>query len=185
MTVFHCFINLTIKDYDFSSDEYVLGFPNLEVRKAFWESMVDHFFRNRNGGSEFDINRFLHDINSGNPEGFMSRLQSLFADTSSEYEFNKEIHFQNMMATVAKMLGLTVRTEVHSSAGRCDMQILTPQYIYIFEFKIDSSATDALSQIKKRGYAEPFGADSRSKFIIGANFSSASRTFTDWIIESI
>ncbi|MDE6866223.1 MAG: ATP-binding protein [Muribaculaceae bacterium] len=176
---------LTIKDYDFSSDEYVLGFPNLEVRKAFWESMVDHFFRNRNGGSEFDINRFLHDINSGNPEGFMSRLQSLFADTSSEYEINKEIHFQNMMATVAKMLGLTVRTEVHSSAGRCDMQILTPQYIYIFEFKIDSSATHALSQIKKRGYAEPFGADSRSKFIIGANFSSASRTFTDWIIENI
>ncbi|MDE5874084.1 MAG: ATP-binding protein [Muribaculaceae bacterium] len=176
---------LTIKDYDSISEEYILGFPNLEVRKAFWESMVDHFFRRRGGGNSFDINKFLHDINHGNPEGFMKRLQSLFADTHSEYETNKEIHFQNMMAIVAKMLGLTVRTEVHSSAGRCDMQILTPVYIYVFEFKIDESPMIALAQIKEKGYVMPFASDSRLKFMVGANFSSKTRTLTDWLIEEI
>ncbi|MDE6445091.1 MAG: ATP-binding protein [Muribaculaceae bacterium] len=176
---------LTIKDYDSLSEEYTLGFPNLEVRKAFWESMVDHFFRRPGGDSAFDINKFLRDIYNGQPEEFMKRLQSLFADTHSEYETNKEIHFQNMMAIVAKMLGLTVRTEVHSSAGRCDMQILTPGYIYIFEFKIDGSSRSALLQIKEKGYMMPFASDSRAKFIIGANFSSVTRTLTDWIIEKI
>lgn len=35
---------LTIKDYDPISKEYVLGFPNNEVKEAFWNSLADHFF---------------------------------------------------------------------------------------------------------------------------------------------
>ena len=48
------------------------------------------------------------------------------------------------------MMGLSVRTEVHSSAGRCDMQILTDKFVYIFEFKIDSTPEAALSQIHEK-----------------------------------
>ncbi len=36
---------LTIKDYDSNSKEYVLGFPNNEVKEAFWNSLADHFFK--------------------------------------------------------------------------------------------------------------------------------------------
>lgn len=90
-----------------------------------------------------------------------------------------------MMAIAAKMMGLTVRTEIHSAKGRCDMQILTSGFVYIFEFKIDGTPEEALHQIKDKGYAMPFAADARTIFVIGANFSTDTRTLDGWIIEKI
>ncbi|MDE6338691.1 MAG: ATP-binding protein [Muribaculaceae bacterium] len=176
---------LTIKGYDPEQREYTLAFPNFEVKEAFWKSLMKHFFREPGGGNPFDLKKFVSDLINGNPQEFMTRLQSMFADIDSQPERNKEIHFQNMMAITAKMLGFIVRTEVHSSAGRCDMQILTPNYIYIFEFKINGSCKEAIDQIYKKGYHLPFSADTRSKFLIGANFSTDTRTLTQWIIEHI
>ncbi|MBD5308841.1 MAG: AAA family ATPase, partial [Bacteroides sp.] len=77
------------------------------------------------------------------------------------------------------------RTEVHSAAGRCDMLILTHHFIYIFEFKINATPQEALSQIYERGYLKPFLADNRTKFIIGANFSTQERNLSGWVIESV
>ncbi|MDE6691856.1 MAG: ATP-binding protein [Muribaculaceae bacterium] len=174
---------LTIKSYDPVTREYILGFPNREVSTSFWESLANHFFRVPGGRQIFDVREYARDINEGRPEDFMIRMKCLFADTNSEPETNKEIHFQNMMSIAAKMLGLMVRTEVHSSVGRCDMQILTDRYICIFEFKMNGSSGEALSQILKKGYAEPFSADPREKILIGANFLTDTRTLDSWIIR--
>lgn len=177
---------LTITGYDAESELYTLGFPNNEVYKAFWESMAHHFFRNRiGGGSAFDLKEFLADLEMGRPQQFMERMKSLFADTNSETEMNKEIHFQNMMSIATKLMGLRVQTEVHSSAGRCDMQILTERFVYILEFKVDSDAEKAMAQIYEKGYARPFGADGRKIYLIGADFSTKTRTLDEWIIESL
>ncbi|MDE6291619.1 MAG: ATP-binding protein [Muribaculaceae bacterium] len=174
---------LTVKGYDPKTLNYTLGFPNHEVRNAFWNSLADHFLKGINGVSAFNVRKCVKEVNDGKPEEFMRSMKSLFADTSSEPEKNKEIHFQNMMAIACKMIGLNVRTEIHSSAGRCDMQILTLNYVYIFEFKIDDTAEEALKQILDKGYALPFAGDSRTIFIIGANFSTKTRTLDDWIIK--
>ncbi len=176
---------LTLKDYYKDTQEYLLGFPNKEVETSFWSSLAQRFFRDVDGSSAFNLRKFLSDLNEGRPEEFMLSLKSLFADTSSETEKNKEIHFQNMMAIAAKMMGLSARTEIHSAKGRCDMQIFSSGFVYIFEFKIDGSAKEALKQIHEKGYAIPFEADSRTVFMIGANFSTEMRTFDDWIIEEI
>lgn len=174
---------LTIQGYDEVSEEYQLGFPNQEVNKSFWSSLASRFFRGVDGHSAFNVRDCVNDIQKGNADGFMVRMKALFADTNSEPEKNKEIHFQNIMAIAAKMMGLTVGTEIHSSAGRCDMQILTDRYVYIFEFKIDGSAEEALAQIHEKGYDVPFSADSRTIILIGANFLTSTRTLGYWIIE--
>ncbi|MDE6692797.1 MAG: ATP-binding protein [Muribaculaceae bacterium] len=175
---------LTIKGYDEETEEYVLGFPNREVNKSFWSSLADRFFRGIDGRSAFNVRDCVRDILEGNADGFMIRMKALFADISSEPEKSKEIHFQNMMAIAAKMLGLSVRTEVHSSMGRCDMQIQTDRFVYIFEFKIDGSAQEAMAQIHEKGYAVPFSADGRSVILIGADFRTDTRTLGHWIIEN-
>ena len=95
------------------SKEYVLGFPNNEVNSAFWESLAKRFFRGADGNSAFNLKKCVSDVIEGRPEDFMLSMKSLFADTHSETKKNKEIHFQNMMAIVCKMLGLAVHTEVH------------------------------------------------------------------------
>lgn len=96
---------------------------------------------------------------------------------------NKEVHFQNMLTIFVKMLGFRVATEFHSSQGRSDILIETPEYIYIIEFKVDRSPRQALDQILEKGYARPFGSDSRKKILIGANFSKETLTLTGWLIE--
>lgn len=176
---------LTIKGYDSESEEYLLGFPNKEVNKAFWSSLASRFFKGAGGVSAFNVRDCIKDVNEGRADAFMLKMQSLFADTHSEHEKNKEIHFQNMMAIVSKMIGLSVRTEVHSASGRCDMQILTDRYVYIFEFKIDGTAEEALQQIHEKRYYVPFGADARTVILIGANFLTSTRTLDSWIIETL
>ena len=176
---------LTIKDYDKTTLEYTLGFPNKEVRRSFWDSLAGHFFKGIDGNPAFSLKSCIKYVNEGQPDDFMRSMRCLFADTHSEAAKNKEIHFQNMMAIVAKMMGFSVRTEVHSARGRCDMQILTSDYVYIFEFKINSTASKAMEQILEKDYAIPFENDPRKVFLIGANFSTDKRTLDDWIIKKI
>lgn len=176
---------LTIKDYDKETLEYTLGFPNKEVYRSFWESLATHFFKGIDGNPAFNLRKFIRDLNEGQMEDFMQSMRSLFADTDSEAEKNKEIHFQNMMAIAAKMMGFTVRTEVHSAKGRCDMQIQTSGYVYVFEFKIDGTPEEAMEQIYEKGYAVPFEADPRTVYLIGANFSTETRTLDGWIIKKL
>ena len=52
--------------------------------------------------------------------------------------------------------------------------------MYIFEFKLDGTAAEALAQIEARGYARPYAADSRTVRRIGVSFSSTTGTIEDW-----
>jgi len=56
----------------------------------------------------------------------------------------------------------------------------TPQYVYIFEFKLDGTAAEALQQIDEKGYARPYEADSRKVVKVGVNFSSQTGTIQEW-----
>ena len=53
-------------------------------------------------------------------------------------------------------------------------------YIYIFEFKLDKSADEALHQIEDKGYALPYTSDLRRLFKIGVNFTSEQRRIAEW-----
>lgn len=64
-----------------------------------------------------------------------------------------------------------------------DMVIKTHDYIYIIEFKLDSTADIALQQINDKGYAKPFAMDKRKLFKIGVNFSTKKRCIDGWKIE--
>ena len=56
----------------------------------------------------------------------------------------------------------------------------TKDYVYIFEFKRDSSADEALGQIEDMQYALPYAADARTLYKIGVNFDSDTRMLTEW-----
>ena len=94
-----------------------------------------------------------------------------------------EQNFQNVIYISLLVLGKYVRTEVHSSQGRADCIIETPSFVYIFEFKRDGSAQEALSQISEQGYDKPYSSDARKIFKIGVNFSSEKKNIADWLVE--
>ena len=184
---------LTIKGYDNEFQMYRLGFPNQEVEEGFIKYLAPFYLDNREERSVFDIRSFTSDVREGNPEQFLSRLKSLFA--SAPYDSvkgDKENHFQNMMWVVFKMMGFYSQTEYHTSDGRIDLLVETPQYRYIMEFKLDGTAEEALQQIKDKNYQLQFFGDSLTTsngwggaktYIIGVNFSKETRTIDKWIIE--
>ena len=58
----------------------------------------------------------------------------------------------------------------------------TKDRVYVFEFKVDGSAEEALRQIDEKGYARPFASDGRKLFKVGVSFSTATRRIEDWKI---
>ncbi|MBQ7200966.1 MAG: PD-(D/E)XK nuclease domain-containing protein, partial [Eubacterium sp.] len=76
--------------------------------------------------------------------------------------------------------GQFTMTEVHSAKGRADCIVETDDYVYVFEFKRDSTADEAIKQIDDMGYAKPYAADPRTLIKIGANFDSKERNLDGW-----
>ena len=174
---------LTIKGYEAETKRYLLDFPNEEVRSGFWDSLYKQYVIKGLPSRPFDIFNFLDDVRQGHPDEFMNRLKALVACISPGVEKNKEIHFQNVIQIVFKMLGLTVYAEVITAFGRCDMTVETSDYVYILEFKIDSSAQVALDQIKEKGYAHRYDADRRKVYLIGADFSTKTNELNGYLIS--
>ena len=75
-----------------------------------------------------------------------------------------------------------VRTEERSAAGRCDALIETEDTIYLFEFKLDGTAEEALQQIDDEGYAIQYEAGDKRVVKIGVNFEKDKRTIERWIV---
>jgi len=173
---------LTIKDYDELFRVYTLGFPNREVEQGFTQFLTTYYIPNEKGTSYFSIRQFVRDVQAGRAEDFMRRLASLFADGNYQIVGDEEIYFQNTLYVFFKLLGFYVDVERHTSDGRMDILMQTPDYIYILELKINQNAAAALQQIEDKGYALPFAADSRRLFKIGINFNSVRRTIDDWAV---
>ena len=174
---------LTIKDYDPRFENYILGFPNREVEEGFIKFLMPFYTNVNKVESPFEIQQFTREIESGQPDAFLRRLQSFFADTPYELIRDLEVHYQNVLFIVFRLVGFYVKAEYHTSEGRVDLVLQTDRYIYVMEFKLEGSAEEALQQIEAKHYARPFEADSRQLFKIGINFDNNTRNIERWIVE--
>ena len=48
----------------------------------------------------------------------------------------------------------------------------TPKYVYVFEFKLNGTAEEAMKQIDEKGYLIPYQKDHREIIKIGVEFSA-------------
>lgn len=175
---------LTIKGYDEEFGIYSLGFPNREVEEGFIKFLLP-FYANTNAvESEFEIQKFVREIRIGDYDSFFRRLRSFFADTPYELIRDLELHYQNVLFIVFKLVGFYVKAEYHTSEGRIDLVLQTDKFVYVIEFKLDGTAEDALRQINEKHYALPFEAGgNRRLFKIGVNFNAKMRNIEKWIVE--
>ena len=171
---------LTLKSYDKRFDEYKLGFPNREVEQGFIKYLLPFYTPKTSDKKTYAIVNFIKDIEKGDAEGFLNRLQAFFANGDYQVMGNLEIYFQNTLYVFFRLLGFYVEVERHTANGRMDVVMQTPDYVYIMELKIDRTADEALQQIEEKGYASPFATDSRQLFKIGINFDTATKQINDW-----
>lgn len=174
---------LTIKGYNPRFKTYRLGFPNKEVEEGFMNFLIPYYTPIKKEKTAFSIENFVEEIERGDIDSFFRRLQSFFADTPYELVRDRELHYQNVLFIVFKLIGLYVKAEYHTSQGRIDLALQTDKYIYVMEFKLEGSAEEALRQIEEKQYALPFASDKRQVFQIGINFSSQTRNIEKWLVR--
>lgn len=174
---------LTIKEYDRRFGIYRLGFPNREVEEGFVKFLLPFYTWMNKVEAPFEIQKFVKEIEVGQPDAFFQRLQSFFSDTPYELVRDVELHYQNVLYIVFKLVGFYVKVEYHTSEGRVDLVLQTDKYIYVMEFKLDGTAEEDLRQIEEKHYARPFETDGRKVFKIGVNFSKETRNIEKWIVE--
>ena len=173
---------LTIKGYDCRFKVYTLDYPNDEVKEGFVNFLVPYYTYSKSVNHATIIGQFVKSMECGDAEHFMELLQSFMAGIPYELVRNLDVHFQNMIYIIIKLMGLYVQAEYRTSCGRIDLLIATEKYIYVIELKLDGSAEEALAQINEKDYALPFTVDGRKIIKIGANITSATRNIERWVV---
>lgn len=183
---------LTIKDYNPHLDTYILGIPNAEVRAGLMENLLPVTLKknpieSQNLAIQFKRALLQNDVNRA-----MEVLKAFFASIpypefggeALETFEKKEAYFKRLFYLVFSFMNIQIYTEVMNSEGRTDAIMVLNDAIYVIEAKLDAaSAKEALMQIEENGYATRFAASGRSIFKLGINFSSKTRTISDWCID--
>ena len=176
---------LTIKDYDREMRTFLLDFPNNEVKEGFVLLTASHYFGN-GGRMDSVMRNLVISLKRGNLEQFRTHLTAFLASIPysmrrKENERERERYFHYTFYLLMRLISVyTVYTEKELSQGRVDCIVETDDYVYIFEFKLDGTAEEALKQVNGKGYAKPYAADKRKVYKIGVSFSSKTGTIEGW-----
>jgi hypothetical protein len=204
---------LTISGYNRELDEYILAFPNEEVRYGFLNELLPAYTYRPPGQRGFFVRNFIDDLRTGNVDGFMTRMRSYFANIPYELSDQTERHYQLVFFLVFTLLGQFTRAEERSFKGRADMVVETKDAVYVFEFKLNGTAEEALKQIdatvnskpakagefssgafqpfaqcangdrRARDYALSYEAGNRKIVKIGAEFDKETRNIERWLVD--
>ena len=178
---------LTIKDYNARRNTFLLDFPNNEVKSGFLTMVASDYLKPKSS-----VNNWVLDVvdalESGDTEQFRVLLTSFLSDIPytmrrKENERERERYFHYTFYLLMRLVSVyTVYTEKQQSEGRVDCVIETDAHVYIFEFKLDGTADEALRQIEEKGYALPYLNDRRQLHRVGVSFSSETGTVDDWAV---
>jgi len=174
---------LTIKDYYNKFRLYTLGFPNDEVRYGFLKFLMPYYTTVTNDETGFHIVKFYQELKSGDTYAFMERLKVFFEKIPYELSNDNERHYQAVFYIVFTLIGQHIDVEVRSARGRADAVMKMKDTIYVFEFKLDGSAEEALRQIDDKGYLVPYQLDGRKLIKVGVDFSKEKRNIDRYVVE--
>ena len=175
----------TIKGYDKDSNLFLLDFPNNEVKSGFLAMVATNYLQYKLPLESWMVKAVLA-LKRGQLDEFRKMLTSFLASIPytmrrKESEPERERYFHYTFYLLLRLMSVyTVLAEKEQSEGRVDCIVETPQYVYIFEFKLDGSAAEALQQIEEKGYARPYEADARQVVKVGVSFSSKTGTIEEW-----
>ena len=162
---------------------YTLGFPNEEVRVSFIKGLAPYYTKKTTTETNSFIMKLVLALNDRNIDTAMQLLRSFYSSIPYDAEKQDENHYKTIFYLIFVLAtDYVVRTEERSAAGRCDALIETEDTLYLFEFKLDGTAEEALKQIDDKGYAIQYEAGDKRIVKIGVNFENDKRTIERWIV---
>ena len=174
---------LTIKDYNKKSGAYKLGYPNKEVEESFLDFILPKYMHTNENASFSYVEKMYENLENGEIEDFLKTMKTFFASVPYDLIKDTENHYQTVIFIICKLIGFIVEAEYKIVNGRIDMIVRTDNFLYLFEFKFDKSAEEALQQIDSKDYPLAFQRDERKLYKIGVNFSSQTKNIDEYIIQ--
>ncbi|MDZ7876642.1 MAG: AAA family ATPase [Saprospiraceae bacterium] len=163
---------------------FTLGFPNREVRESFSAYFLAEYvgknWEETKYTIAFKLKRHLQDQELAEA---LKIFAPVIASTGYDIVKNTEGYFHTIMHVLMYSTGLVTVSELQGLQGRLDTICLTDKAAYIFEFKINETATAAIRQIKKNQYADPFLLSNKAVYIIGVNFVTKDKKINAIIVE--
>ncbi len=174
---------LTIKDYNKKSGAYKLGYPNKEVEESFLDFILPKYMHTNENASFSYVEKMYENLENGEIEDFLKTMKTFFASVPYDLIKDTENHYQTVIFIICKLIGFIVEAEYKIVNGRIDMIVRTDNFLYLFEFKFDKSAKEALQQIDSKDYPLAFQQDERKLYKIGVNFSSQTKNIDEYIVK--
>ena len=175
---------LTIKNYENEFESFTIGLPNEEVKYGLYKKLLPLYAGYQTDDKKIEIVNFLKELRAGKVNEFMERINNIFAAAPKQTNQKQyELNCQAFVWLIFKLIGEFVLCEVQNGKGRSDAVVWEKDTIYIFEFKMDGSAKEALEQINSKDYPIAYKTDGRKIVKIGINYSSTEKQLTEWIIE--
>ncbi|MGB8468067.1 MAG: AAA family ATPase [Candidatus Babeliales bacterium] len=169
---------LTIKEYDAAEKTYRLGIPNEEVRISLDRYLLASFAER----DVSEVEAYVHDIRRALEKTdiplFFEQLRSLFAHIPYQLHIPQERYYHSLFQMLGTVLGYNIQSEVSTDKGRIDVVFIMKQHVYVFEFKFNSSAAQALEQIEERRYFERYLTAKKAIMLLGVSFNRTKKSFT-------
>ena len=172
---------LTVRDYNPDTESYTLGVPDEEVRRDLCALMTGvaanepvswaGSLGKKLLGAKWDI--------------VFDGLKSLYA-AMAYGPTEKRIHENSYGRCLSFLLasqGFEFTMEAVGANGRADIIARHPAMVCIFELKVDEPVDKAFKQIREKGYAEPYRAETRPVWLIALSFDSKTRELVDFEVE--
>ena len=164
----------------------VLGAPNHEVRGAMKAGWFDHFVKIPVREFEPLMDAAKAQLAAGDLRALIGEtLYRVYAKIPPTWRIKCEADAKRHFRLFMEMLGAKVSAEEGSAFGYADAIVETPQFVWVFEFKFNTSAQAAVRQIREKGYADAYRGDKRPVTLVGINFRNAKRNIDEPLFEAL
>ncbi|MGB0525959.1 MAG: AAA family ATPase, partial [Flammeovirgaceae bacterium] len=175
---------ITIKE-DLGFGLFELGYPNQEVRESMLQYLLADYTQQGQGRASAPALLMAHALVKGDVTELRAHINAMLGSIPYELHQKNEAYYHTVMHLAFSLIGVHIQSEIHVAKGRLDCIVQTEQHIYIFEFKVNRTAQEAIHQIQENKYAEPYKNIGKTITIIGVNFNTDLKEVDDWLIETI
>jgi hypothetical protein len=157
---------------------YYLGFPNHEVAAAFSMFLLRDYLPEADPFTA--VVQLRETLSRGDHEGFIAEMNGLLGAIPWPLHIKNESYYHTVAYMAVRLAGLSATAEEPVHSGAIDSCVAIGDTSYIFEFKLDKSADEAIAQIKKKNYAAKYAVSGKRVILFGINFNSEKRQIDGW-----
>ena len=180
----------TVDEIDLAGEPiYRLGYPNREVRQSLNRMLLRRLVGDPKGQTTKSL-RLVNLLKANDFDGLRGLFHAFYASIPHEWYTNNDIaryegYYASVFYSYFAALGLDVVVEDSTSHGRLDMAVRFGDDVYLFEFKVVEvePVGAAMAQLKARRYADKYRDAVGRVFLIGVEFSNATRNVVAFEVE--